>query len=244
MGLHACCKSQVINQKTRDNLITQAHSFLICGAIACPLFIITVLVEGTRRPGYNAMLYPLSSLAIGDRGWIQVLNFILAGMLLVIFSRGLHRLFKTGKVKFRGPVLIGLVGVGLIGAGIFVTDPVFGYPADKPLLLRQFTLHGHLHDAFSMVVFICLPWACFSFRRFFKTAEIHRWATYSAITGYAMIITFILSTMGFKQFPGFVDIAGGMQRVCVTIGLAWISLLSLHLLKDPHNYYGNSIKEQ
>src|ERR1035437_5341507 len=106
----------------------KTNTLLLCGAIACPLFIIVVLIEGIMRPNYNSFLYPLSSLSIGDTGWTQISNFIFTGILLVIFSFGLKQVCSSDKVKFRGPLLIRLVGIGLIGAGIFVTDPIFGYP--------------------------------------------------------------------------------------------------------------------
>ena len=222
--------------KIKIALDTKTKSLLWCGAIACPLFIITVLIEGATRSDYNSFLFPLSSLSIGDFGWIQISNFIVTGILILVFSIGLRLVFNSATAKFRGSLLIGLVGIGLIGAGVFVTDPIFGYPTSEPLVLRQFTIHGHLHDAFSMLVFVCLPWACFVFRKRFVTTGEHGWATYSAFTGFAMIATFIIASMGFKQLSGFVDFAGVSQRVCIAIGWIWITLLSLHLLRAKQKY--------
>ena len=204
---------------------------LACGVIACPLFIIAVLIEGATRPDYDSFLYPLSSLSIGTMGWTQISNFIFNGILLVIFSYGLRHGFNLNGIKFRGSLLIGLTGIGLMGAGIFVTDPVFGYPTNKPLVLKQFTFHGHLHDAFSMLVFICLPWVCFVSRKFFVRKSEPNWANYSVFTGFAMIATFIIASMGFQQVVGLVNFAGLFQRLCIFIGLTWVALLSVHLLK-------------
>jgi hypothetical protein len=47
----------------------KTNILLLCGAIACPIFIIVVLIEGVMRPNYNSFLYPLSSLSIGNSGW-------------------------------------------------------------------------------------------------------------------------------------------------------------------------------
>ena len=220
----------------------KTKTLLLCGTIACPLFIIVVLLEGAIRPDYSLLLYPLSSLSIGDTGWTQISNFVFTGILLVAFSFGLKQVCNHNKIKFRGPLLIRLVGIGLIGAGIFVTDPIFGYPHDKPLLLRQFTFHGHLHDGFSMCVFICLPWACFAFRKYFIAKEKKLWANYSAITAYAMITTFIIASLGFKQLSGFVNYGGLFQRFCIAIGSTWIMLLSLHLLKTQTDRNSNETK--
>ena len=198
--------------KDNLNIEPEPKSLLMFGTFAGPIFILAVLMQGAMRTDYNSLGYPLSSLSIGTSGWIQIANFIITGTLLLIFSFGLRQVFNSSAVKSRGPLLIGLAGIGLIGAGLFVTDPVFGYPADKPLLLRQFTLHGHLHDAFSMLVFVCLPWACFVFRKHFAASLEHGWATYSALTGFTMIIAFIIASIGFKQLAGFVDFAGVFQR--------------------------------
>jgi hypothetical protein len=217
------------NTKIVTDVKTKA--LLICGTLACPLFIALVLIQGAKRPDYNSFLYPLSSLSIGKSGWIQVSNFIATGTLLILFSIGLNKVFRSSGVKSHAQLLIGLVGIGLIGAGIFVTDPIFGYPADKPLILKQFTIHGHLHDAFSTLVFICLPWTCFVFRKCFRVKGEPGWATYSVLTGFGIIIMFIITSAGFQQLPGFVNFAGLFQRLCVFTGLMWIALTSLHLLR-------------
>jgi hypothetical protein len=216
--------------------IITTNFFLFCGSIACPLFITAVIIEGAARPDYNSFLYPLSSLSIGDSGWAQISNFIITGILLILFSFGLRQVFGSPKVKFRGHLLIMLVGIGLTGAGIFVTDPIYGYPPNKPIVLRQFTWHGHLHDGFSLLVFIFLPWACFTFRKRFIKTNKQGWAIYSGLTGFAMIVTFVLASMGFKQVALFVNFAGLFQRLCILTGLAWITSLSIHLLHSKQYY--------
>ncbi len=209
----------------------KTKTLLWCGVIACPLFITISFIEGAMRADYSSIRFPLSSLAIGVTGWTQIVNFIVTGILLFIFSFGLRRIFNTSKTKFKGPLLISLVGIGLIVAGFCYTDPVYGYPTNLPLKVAQFTIRGHLHDGFSMFVFVCLPWACFVFRKNFIAMHEHSWATYSSITGFAMIATFIITSMGFKQLPFFVDYAGLFQRLCLIIGCTWITLLAIHLLR-------------
>jgi hypothetical membrane protein len=196
--------------------------FLFCGTIACPLFVIIFLIEGTLRPEYSQLRHPVSSLSIGESGWIQVTNFIITGLLLLAFAFAM-------KSK-----LIGSVAIGLIGAGIFSTDPVYGYPEDQPLRLAQFTMHGHLHDLFSLPVFICLPITCFVFRRYFITAGKRICANYSLITGLFMLVTFILAGMGFKQFPLLVDYAGIFQRLSIMSGGAWLSILAWHFYRTSY----------
>ena len=217
--------------KTKFALDGRTKTFLICGAIAGPFFVLVVLIEGITRINYNSFRYPLSSLSIGDLGWIQIANFIITGLLLFLFSIGLKQTFNSPNEKFRAPLMMMIVGIGLIGAGIFSTDPIYGYPVDKPLMLAQFSIHGHLHDAFSILVFIFLPLSCFLFRKRFVAKGERGWANYSFFTGISMIAVFVLSSIGFKQLLGLTDYAGLFQRLCITFGWTWIALLSLHLLR-------------
>ena len=219
---------------SKDSVATKA--LLMCGAIGCPLFVIVFLVEGATRADYNALRYPISSLSIGTFGWTQAANFIVTGLLILAFAIGLRRALQSGIGAVWGPLLIGMAGIGLIGAGAFTSDPVFGYPPGAPLVLAQFSTHGHLHDLFSVLVFLGLPIACFVFSRRFATQRNNRWSIYSALTGMGILAAFVLAAIGFNQTPGFVEIAGVYQRLSIIIGWTWITLLALHLLRD-HRYF-------
>lgn len=206
-------------------------AYLACGAIGCVLFILVFLVEGFLREGYDPLRHPISSLSIGERGWIQVTNFIVTGIFLCLFSIGLRRVYNSREIKFRGPFNVILIATGLIGAGIFTTDPLFGYPIDQPMKIAQYTIHGHFHDFFSLFVFIGLPVACFIFRKKFKAEGKNGWANYSLITAIAFILFFILASMGFKQVNGFVNYGGLLQRLTIITGWIWLSALSIHYWK-------------
>jgi hypothetical protein len=209
------------------NTITRI--LLSCGIIGSLLFVSSFIIEGSVRPDYDPFRHPVSSLSIGDSGWIQVLNFIISGLLVIAFAIGLKR--SLSDLKGKGAFLIGLVGAGLMGAGFFTTDPVYGYPENQPLRLAQYTLGGHLHDLFSMLVFVCLPWACFAFRKYFITASKISLARYCVFTAIGVLATFILAAIGFKQSPYLVDFAGILQRLSIVIGCAWIFVFAVYLLK-------------
>lgn len=58
-----------------------SHGLLCCSAAAGPLFVTVFVLEGARRPDYKPLRHPVSSLALGSRGWVQVTNFAVAGTL-------------------------------------------------------------------------------------------------------------------------------------------------------------------
>ena len=205
---------------------------LICGVIAGPLFTIAWFLQGLARADYDPMRHPISSLSLGEYGWIQAVNFFVIGILTFAFALGLHNSLQSRGGSKWGPILIALIGIGFIGAGLFVTDPMNGYPPGTPALPIQFTLVGRLHRLFSAFFFLGLPGACFVLARLFAKNGENTWATYSRITGVAFLIMFVITTLGFSQVAGLVDYAGLLQRITVTIGLAWLTLLPLYLLKD------------
>jgi hypothetical membrane protein len=221
--------AEFAKQNKKASLATRL--LLACGAIGPLLFILVFLVLGATRPGYNPYRHPISSLSIGDTGWIQAANFLVTGLCILAFAIGVRRSLLSTKGGTWGPLLIGLTGIGFFGAGIFTTDPLFGYPASTTILLSQYTVHGHLHDLCSILVFLGLPAACFVFCRRFVTLRNGKCAAYSLLTGLAMLATSVLASIAFMQSPSFVSFAGVFQRVSVSLGLIWLTLLSIHSLK-------------
>lgn len=214
---------------------------LICGAIAGPLFTILWFVQGLSRVNYDPMRHPISSLSIGEFGWIQVTSFVMTGSLILAFWVELRRMLRQPSGSVWGPRLIGLLGIGLIGAGLFVTDPLNGYPPGTPLIPTERTTHGILHDLFGIPFFLGLPIACLVFARFFtrqgETRQGERsWAWYSRLSGIGMFVVFFVARLGFRLLPVYPDLAanfGLLQRITVTIGFAWLTWLAVYMLKVP-----------
>ena len=67
------------------------RTLLGAGVIAGPLFVCTAAVQALTRDGFDLRRHPLSMLALGEYGWIQVINFIIAGVLSLIFAVGVAR---------------------------------------------------------------------------------------------------------------------------------------------------------
>ena len=61
------------------------------GVVAGPLFVIVGLVQAVTRDGFDLTRHPLSLLSLGDRGWVQIANFIIAGVLMLLFAAGTRR---------------------------------------------------------------------------------------------------------------------------------------------------------
>ena len=211
----------------------KTRPLLLCGALAGPIFTMIWLVSGLNRADYDPMRHPISSLAIGEFGWTQVINFLISGTLTLVFALGLRSaLLARGRSQW-ALIWIAAVGIGLIGAGLFVTDPVNGYPVGTPLLPMQPTVVGRLHRLFSALVFFGLPGAGLTLARLFARNGERTWASYSKFSAIAFIALFVLTSLNFAQIGMFPNYAGLLQRITLLIGFTWMTFLSIHLLKSP-----------
>jgi hypothetical membrane protein len=95
---------------------------LLCGAIAGPLFLLVVLIQDYTRPGFDPRLHLLSLHSLGDCGWVQIVNFVLAGLLNLLYTVGLWRRLHLGPAGTWVPLLTGAYGLGLVTVGVFTTD--------------------------------------------------------------------------------------------------------------------------
>ena len=95
------------------------RGLLSCGLAAGPVFVTAFLVEGAIRDGYRPSRHPVSSLALGPRGWIQIANFAVTGTLVLAGAVGLGRAGDPALSTRVGRALTGAAGAGLIGSAVF-----------------------------------------------------------------------------------------------------------------------------
>jgi Protein of unknown function (DUF998) len=223
----------VVREATGHDVITRG--LLWCGVAAGPLFLLTALVEGATRADYHPLRHPVSSLALGPHGWMQVTNFLVTGALYLSYAVGLWRTPRTVVGTRIGTILIGVAAVGLLGAAAFLTDPVSGYPPGTPSAPGEYTTSGALHDLLSTPMFFGLPVAGFVFGNWFRRSGNRRWAIYSIGSAVMMLVFFGLASAAFNQVPVLVSIGGLLQRAAVTTGFAWLTGLAIHTLRaTPH----------
>jgi hypothetical protein len=212
---------------------TLTTTLLTCGLMAGPVFVAAFLIEGATRPGYNATTLPVSLLSVGDAGWMQVVNFVVDGLLLLGFAFGLFRAFRErGTAAALGPVLLAIFSLAIVGAGVFSTDPGAGFPRGVAPPTEP-SRHAILHDLVSLVAFTVLPVACLAFARRFAAWGQQRWAAFSALTGSALAVGFVLVLIGFNARTVLSDVAGLIQRVWIIAGWGWVFFLAAHVLGRP-----------
>ena len=167
-----------------------AQRFLICGLLAGPLFIAVALVQAVTRDGYDLGRHPISLLSLGEGGWVQVANFIVAGGLCLACAVGLRRSLRSGPGHEWGPRLIGLMGAGLVLAGVFVTSAGAGFPPGAPAGAPEFSWNDGLHTLGFMLATIGAVAGGLVFARRFAAAR--QWGWFTATTGAAAAIVVLV----------------------------------------------------
>jgi Protein of unknown function (DUF998) len=214
---------------------------LLCGAIAGPLFASAFTAIGATRPGYDWERLPVSSLAIGRHGWLQRMNFVVAGVLYSCAGAGLRRSANRRAGPRVVPALVAGVGVGLIGSGMFVTDPVGGFPPPSPGgagldhagLGAAPTRAGRLHNLFAIPIFAGIPVAAMASAATALRGRDFRWAGYSAASGLAMVGSFVMFGIAFGDGSRLSGKGGVFQRLSIACGCGWLTALSLRALSYP-----------
>ncbi|MEU6411845.1 DUF998 domain-containing protein [Microbispora sp. NPDC046933] len=205
------------------NAITESRgarpATLLCGAVSGPLFLGVILVEGALRSGYDPLRHPGSALSLGDRGWIQIANFLLTGLSLLGFAAAVRHVLRSPV----GALLVGVAGLALVVSGLFTMDPMHGYPPGSadPITTSP---HHQVHDVAGGVLFLAIPAACFVISRRLRGG----WRAYLLLTGVAGLVLMIW--FGSAWEAGAAN-AGLIQRILIAVDLGWVTLLSLRLLR-------------
>jgi hypothetical protein len=199
---------------------------------------------GARTDEYDWRRHAVSSLANGRLGWLQRVNFVLTGASYTAAASGLafcpRRVIGSRAV----PVLVGAAGLGLLGSGVFVTDPVGGFPPPSPgqrlgeggaTPTAKASRTGALHNLCAVPVFVGIPLAGLLGAASFAGNREYLWAGYSAGSSLVMAVSI-------GRFGATIGRDGGkagiFQRISIATGFAWLSAVALRALASLRRVEG------
>lgn len=199
------------------------RALLACGVASGPFFYALALVQILTRPGFDIRRHAISTLSLGDLGWVQVANFAITGMLALACAAGLRRVLRGGRGATWAPILISGYGVALVLGAIFHPDPGMGFPPGAPAgMPASMSWHASIHMAAFACAFACIVAACFVLRRRFASEGLTRWAAYCLVTG---VVTPILVVMG-SSIPSWVGVIFALAGV---VAFGWVSTVAARL---------------
>ncbi|MFE0147872.1 DUF998 domain-containing protein [Nonomuraea sp. NPDC059007] len=203
-------------------------TLLACGIASGVLVPALLLLDGATRPGYSLWHHGASQLGTGERGWLQTVNFVIGGLLLLAFAAGLRRALPGGRAAVWAPLLLVAASLAMVVAGIVPTDPALGYPPGQPAAV---TTAGRLHGLAGLVLFAALAAAPFVLARSPDMGS-RGWALYSRWSGALVIVFAIAAGIAFRlDASGLLRPApaGLLEHAALLVGFAWIIAVGVRL---------------
>ncbi len=204
-------------------------SLLGYGIIAGPYYVAAWLIQAATRSGFNLTRDAASLLSNGDLGWIQVTNFLLTGVMVIVAAVGFRRVLAgEGSIRSIG-WLVGLLGVGMLGAGMFKPDPSYGFPAGAPSGAPiTTTTHGNLHLIFGSLGFLGLIVATFVFAAWLHRRGERTLARLSVFSG----AFFLATDLSGVFLAAHHEVAYTLTLTAgILVGFAWLTWSSVHLYR-------------
>lgn len=196
------------------------------GVVAGPFYLAFGLILALTREGFDLSRHALSLLALGEGGWLQILNFTLTGIMVVIAGWGLLRAIE-GRGRGAGIAVI-FAGAAIVLAGVVQPDPVDGFPVGAEATI---SVSGMLHLALGAVEFVAFAVAAFLLARFFISREVRGHAGWSRVAGAVIVVAF---AAGAALSTGPAGVA--LLWLAVVTSFAWLLTASAwlyRLVPDP-----------
>jgi hypothetical protein len=162
---------------------------LRCGVWAGPFYLAVGLAQAFLRKGYVFSRHPLSVLTNGPGGWVQTVNFVLSGLMVLAAAVGFARVLGP---KSRGVTwFLGGYGASMLVASMFKADPVDGFPPGTPLgPPTSISTTGLVHFIAGALAFIFLATSCFLAVPAMRRRNASPLARFSVLSGLVVVLGF------------------------------------------------------
>jgi hypothetical protein len=211
-----------MNTYTSLSDIRSTKSLLGWGVVAGPVYVATGALEIATRQGFDPLRHSLSLMSNGAYGCVHITMLILTGVFTLAAAVGFYRSRYTGIGRGWAPYLLGLYGLGLIGAGIFSADPALGFPVGTPADANDVSWQGLLHFVSGGIGILGLIVACFSFARTYARLGQKVLVMFSAVTGVAFLAAFAGIASGQGSPTSIIAFSGA-----VILSWCWICAVSI-----------------
>lgn len=192
-----------------------------CGAVGAVLFVLVFTLDGLTRSGYRPLYHPVSALSLGERGRIQVVNFIGCGFLIALGGVGIGWMTVPSVKGVIAAILVVAFGLALVASGWWAMDPMREYPPGTPAGTPKETSRAHeLHDYAGAVVFGSLPAAGLILTWWFAESSMAGWAVYSGLILAGLVVGFLKFGAAWEEDHRY---TGLIQRLMIIPGWLWLS---------------------
>jgi uncharacterized protein DUF998 len=196
----------------------------VAGMIGPLLFTVGFIVQGLfRHDEYDPIAETVSALEAGPNGWIQQLNFLVFGILMMIFGAGLGFGLRTRRWRI-ACAIVAWWAVGLLMAGLFpLRENADGQTYDST----------GLHQPNGAVFFLSM-WVGLGILSWCLRPDL-RWrdlVPYTMITSVALAVLFgVLAALAIPDSAPLHPWAGLLQRLVLAVWFPCLVVLAARLRK-------------
>lgn len=192
--------------------------------LAGPILFWSVLtILGQMQPAYNAFRFDISLLVLGPVGWMQTANFIVFGLSIILFERGLQEAVVPGRTWGPMSILALASGLALVAMGIF--------PTDRP---GAWTIHGAVHLGVVAVLALLLPVACFV-----TAGEMKRHPSWRGPAGFTVLTGILTGTLAVMLLLAWSGVwralhpwVGLFERAVFVVPSVWMGVMGIRLMTN------------
>jgi hypothetical protein len=191
------------------------RAVVMAGIVAPVLFAAIVVLAGLLRPGYNPIRQTISELAVNKNGWVQTLNFIVFGVLLIVFGFALPAGIKN---RWGAVLLSGLVGLWGLGFVVIAFTPI----GHTRWLHR---LHFYVLDGLGLL----FPILCFVAIVVLWRQPAWRWVVIYSLILFGLGVVVAVSWIYSARLILRSKYLGLYERLIILLALIWIEMLAVKL---------------
>lgn len=197
---------------------------LLCGVLAPVLWVAVIIIAGELRPGFDHVGQYISEL--GERGsstgvFMRYGGFVATGLLHIGYAAAFYatvtRITGRPRLTLLVAVLIGLNGLGRIGAGVFACEPGCAAPE---------VIGQRLHSLAATIAFLAIAAATLLAAILFCRDRLLRpLSVYSLATGSAGLLFLALMSASAATH----DYTGLYERLASGVLSLWVLVTALRL---------------
>ncbi|HET7388578.1 MAG TPA: DUF998 domain-containing protein [Nocardioidaceae bacterium] len=192
------------------------------GIVGPVVFAVGVVTASLTVPGYSRVGQAISELGVPGTNsfWIQNTNFVVFGVLTVLFSLALRGLPAGTAIA----TLVLVAGLATAGSGVAHCAPGCPFPGEDPGV----TTGDAVHMLLGALVFLpCIAAPLVAGLAVRRRPQLVGYAVYSLVTGVATFIAFVV----FAFFAEDIGVDGLSERVMLALPFTWFAVTAVLVLR-------------
>jgi hypothetical membrane protein len=224
----------------RRRAFDTSHVGAWSGLFGSAVYLCVFTIEGWLRPDYDAASMFISELSLGPWGWVQIVNFMIFGLALLVFAMSVALEFGDTRSARIGVTLLVIMGISTLASGPFIIDPVIGAGpvVVDPVAVapHHMSFHSKFHYALGTLFFLLAPVTCLVFACYKGSSKepalraFRLWSLGLGVVSVAGVVLFKLALLPPASNP-LLPWRGLIQRATVIPFLVWLFIFGLMMLK-------------